>query len=64
MAQQFRSQGSEQGARRAPIHVTALALRGIGQLYDMNVAATRVLLQTHARAASAFGFPDWSGLFN
>jgi hypothetical protein len=29
----------------------------------MNMAATRVLLQTQARAASALGLPDWSGWF-
>ncbi len=50
--------------RTTPVHVAALALRGVGQVYDMNLAATRVLLQTQARAASAFGFPDWSGLFD
>jgi ElaB/YqjD/DUF883 family membrane-anchored ribosome-binding protein len=49
--------------RTTPVHVAALALRGVGQVYDMNVAAARVLLQTQARAASAFGWPDWSGLF-
>jgi hypothetical protein len=38
-------------------------LRSIGQVYDMNLSATRVLLQTQARAASALGLPDWSGLF-
>ena len=29
----------------------------------MNMSATRVWMQTQARAASALGLPDWSGLF-
>lgn len=39
-------------------------MRSISQVYDMNLSAARVMLQTHARAASALGLPDWSGLFN
>jgi hypothetical protein len=50
--------------RQMPAHLTSLALRSIGQVYDMNLSAARVLLQTQARAASALGLPDWSGLFN
>lgn len=53
-------QGSAQGGfRTPPLQAPMLALRGIGQVYDMNLAATRVLLRTQARAASAFG---WTGL--
>jgi gas vesicle protein len=40
-----------------------IAMRGVGQLYDMQVAAARIMLQTQASAACAFGFPDFSGLF-
>ncbi|NRF65401.1 hypothetical protein HLB44_00240 [Aquincola sp. S2] len=50
--------------RQTPVQVTTFALRSLGQLYDMNLAATRVLLQTQARAASAFGWPDLSGVFD
>ena len=54
----------EGGGRPAPVHLTALAMRSWGQLYDMNLSAARVLLQTQARAASALGLPDWSGLLD
>ena len=64
MAQTFRTAISPEGQRHAPVHLTALALKSIGQVYDMNLSAARVLLQTQARAASAVGLPDWSGLFN
>jgi hypothetical protein len=56
--------GFEGQGRPTPAQLTALALRSIGQVYDMNLSAARVLLQTQARAASAIGLPDWSGLFN
>jgi hypothetical protein len=46
-----------------PIHLTAFTLKSIGQVYDLNLSAARVILQTQARAASAMGWPDWSGLF-
>lgn len=48
----------------SPAQATAIALRSLGQVYDINVATTRVLLQAQARAASAFGWPDWSNLFD
>ena len=51
------------GRRAAPVQLSMLALRGMGQVYDINLAAARMLLQTQARAASVFGLPDWSGLF-
>lgn len=63
MQQANPSQGRA-GNRPSSAQVTSLALRGIGQIYDMNLAATRVLLQTQARAASAFGWPDWSEVFD
>jgi ElaB/YqjD/DUF883 family membrane-anchored ribosome-binding protein len=49
---------------RLPVHAAAIALRGIGQMCDMNMEAARVLLHTQARAAAAFGFPDMSRLFD
>lgn len=52
-----------QGRQQSPAHLTSLALRSIGQVYDMNLSAVRVMLQTQARAASALGLPDWSSLF-
>lgn len=51
-------------SRAQPVHVTAIALRGIGQVYDMQLGAARMLLQTQARAAAAFGWPDCSDLFD
>lgn len=47
-----------------PVHLTAIALRSAGHLYDLNISAARTLLQTQARAAAAFGLPDWSPLFD
>lgn len=47
-----------------PVNITAIALRSAGHLYDLQVSATRTLLQTQARAAAAFGLPDWSPLFD
>ena len=51
------------GPQPSIINMTAIAARGMGQLYDMQMAATRMLLQTQARAAAAFGIPDYSDLF-
>jgi hypothetical protein len=62
MEQRARFQSGE--SRHTPVHLTALVLKSIGRVYDMNLSAARVLLQTQARAASAMGLPDWSGLFN
>jgi hypothetical protein len=62
MQQENTSAGA--GNRQSPAQATAIALRSLGQVYDINMATTRVLMQAHARAASAFGWPDWSGLFD
>jgi ElaB/YqjD/DUF883 family membrane-anchored ribosome-binding protein len=51
-------------SRPHPVHLTAIALRSAGQLYDLNVSAARVWMQTQARAAAVFGLPDWSPLFD
>ncbi|RYY90107.1 MAG: hypothetical protein EOO15_03880 [Chitinophagaceae bacterium] len=47
-----------------PVRMTELALRSAEQLYDMNVSATRALLQTQVGTAKALGLPDWSSLFD
>jgi hypothetical protein len=51
-------------ARPSPAQATAIALRSLGQVVDINLATTRALLQAQARTASAFGWPDWSNLFD
>lgn len=56
-------QGGGQQASRSSMSIPSIAFRGMGRLYDMQVAATRLMLQTQASAASALGFPDCSGLF-
>jgi hypothetical protein len=50
-------------ARGPTINIAAIALRGIGEAYDMQMAAARLAFQTQARAAVAFGWPDFSDLF-
>jgi DNA anti-recombination protein RmuC len=57
------SSGFDPSDRQAPVHLTALAVKSLGQVYDMNLSAARVMMQTQARAASAIGLPDWSGWF-
>lgn len=52
-----------QGRPPAAINIAAVALRGLSEAYDMQVTATRLALQTQARAAVAFGWPDYSELF-
>lgn len=52
----------QQQERGGPVALTALALRGMGQAYDMNLSIARRWVQAQARAASALGWPDWSGL--
>lgn len=64
MSQTNTSFPQSQGRQNAPVHLTEIALRGLGQVYDIQLSAARVLLQTQARAASAIGLPDWSGLFH
>lgn len=65
MAQANRaSTGAPDSMRPNPVHFAAIALRGVGQVVDMQMTAARVLLQTQARAAAAFGWPDCSELFD
>jgi len=56
--------GAQDNSRFQPGHLAAIALRSASQVYDIHLSATRVLLQTQARAAAAFGLPDWSPLFD
>lgn len=56
-------QQSGRGEGRSTMSIPGIAFRGFGRLYDMQIAATRLMLQTQASAASALGFPDCSGLF-
>jgi hypothetical protein len=65
MAQAHRtSLGAQETSRANPVHFASIALRGVGQVVDMQMTAARVLLQTQARAAAAFGWPDCSDLFD
>lgn len=57
------SRSGGQGRSPSTINIAAIALRGLSEAYDMQVAATRLALQTQARAAVAFGWPDFSDLF-
>jgi hypothetical protein len=63
MAQSNPAQQGAQEFRPYPVHAAAIALRGVGQVYDLQLSATRVLLRTQARAAAAFGWPDLSHMF-
>ena len=47
----------------SPINIAAIGLRSLGGIYDMQLSAARLALQTQARAAVAFGWPDYSELF-
>jgi len=56
------------GSRSVPqpsmANMTAIAVRGFGQVYDMQMAAARMFLRTQARAAAVFGVPDYSDFFH
>lgn len=54
----------EDGAGRQPaINLTVSTLRTLGQLFDMQAATARIMWRAQARAASAFGAPDFSRMF-
>ena len=55
--------GERQGRIPSTINIAAVALRSMSEAYDMQLAATRLAWQTQARAAAAFGWPDYSGFF-
>jgi len=60
----FRDRPEERGEGRAlGINMTATTARSLGQLYDIQAAAARVVLRAQARALSALGLPDYSHLF-
>ena len=46
-----------------PHALTEMALRGANQMLDMQMTTLRTLMETQARTAAAFGFPDCSDLF-
>lgn len=55
---------SKEGHSHSPsISIPVIAMRGIGRIYDIQIAAARLMLQTQASTARAFGWPDYSGLF-
>lgn len=56
----------DEGSRADPCSnlLAEMAVRTTSQLLDMQMATMRTLLQTQARAAAAFGFPDCSVLFD
>lgn len=59
-------QGSEQGGgkrRSEAANLTVSAMRSLGQLFDMQAASARMMLRAQIRAASAFGLPDYSRMF-
>ena len=65
MAQGQASSGErgERSQQSPNLNMASIAVRGFSQLYDMQVAAARLLLQSQARAATALGLPDYSGAF-
>lgn len=60
-AQQER--GAAGKGRQATVNIAVSTLRSLGQFLDMQAATTRIMWQTQARAAAAFGVPDYSRLF-
>ena len=63
MAQNYSQEGRGQRPSVPGINIAAYAVRGFSQLADMQLAATRLFLQTQARAATSLGLPDYSDLF-
>jgi hypothetical protein len=54
----------EAGKGRQPtVNIAVSTLRSLGRFLDMQAATTRIMWQTQARAAAAFGVPDYSRLF-
>jgi hypothetical protein len=60
------TQSRGEGSRAEPYsnQLAEMAVRTTSQFLDMQMATMRTLLQTQARAAAAFGFPDCSVLFD
>ncbi|MGE5386507.1 MAG: hypothetical protein ACM3SV_11550 [Betaproteobacteria bacterium] len=64
MGEQGGEDSNESNLSSSPIvNISAIAMRGFGQFYDLQAAAARMVFQSQARAASAFGLPDYSHLF-
>jgi gas vesicle protein len=54
----------EDGKGRQPgVNIAVSTLRSLGQFLDMQAATSRIMWRAQARAASAFGAPDYSRLF-
>lgn len=62
--QNLSSSGAAGQNAQAPMQLATFAMRALGQACELNLSASRALLQTQARAASAVGWPDWSPLFD
>jgi ElaB/YqjD/DUF883 family membrane-anchored ribosome-binding protein len=63
MSFNMQSRNDLSAAARYPGQFAEMALRGASQILDMQMTSVRTLLQTQARAAAVFGFPDCSGVF-
>lgn len=61
VAQQER--GEDGNGRQPAANIAVSTLRSLGQFLDMQAATTRIMWRAQARAASAFGAPDYSRLF-
>lgn len=58
-------QGGNGHKHKSPaLNMAASTLRGLGQFYDMQAATARLMLRAQVRAASAFGLPDYSRIFD
>lgn len=62
-------QGSQEGSgegrqrRSEAVNMATGALRSLGQFCDMQAATARIMWRAQIRAASAFGLPDYSRMF-
>jgi DNA anti-recombination protein RmuC len=56
--------GARENQHPNTVNFASAFLRGVGQVYDIQLSAARKLLHTQARAAAAFGLPDYSSLFD
>lgn len=63
MSLNMQGRGEAPSSSRYPAQMSELAMRGASEVLDMQMATWRTLLETQARTAAAFGFPDCSDLF-
>lgn len=52
------------GGGSVATNLTATALRGFSQLFDLQATAARIMFRSQLRAAAAIGLPDFSRIFN